>query len=386
VKTVHVVPDLSPASGGQTTAVLGLCQALIGAGLEIDLFTTSYELNRLPHALSSRIHVAPCTISRWRWAPTAARTWRPVLAQAQLAHVHGLWLHPSLAAVRLCRMLGVPYVISPCGMLEAWSLSRRAWRKRLYAALVERHTLRAAAAIHFTSDGERERSSTLGSRAPACVVPLGVASSGLEGLPPRGAFRRAAGLGAGPVILFLGRLHAKKRPDLLLEAFPDVAVEHPDAHLVLAGPGEETYVSRLRERARVLKVDHRVIFPGLLHGRAVQEAFVDADVFALPSLQENFGLAVAEAMGAGCPVVVSPNVALAGDVQKHCAGLVAAVEREPLAQALRQLLRDRDRRVAMGQNGRRLVLEKYTWESAAQQMIEVYGDLVHGSRTSTAWR
>jgi glycosyltransferase involved in cell wall biosynthesis len=271
-------------------------------------------------------------------------------------------------------------------MLDRWSLGHRAWRKWLYALLAERNTLRRAAALRFTSETEREQSKTLGSSAPHCVVPLGLPPEAWDDLPPFGAFRRAANLDGQPIVLFLGRLDSKKRPDVLLRAFAKVARDFPDAHLVLAGPGAAGYVARLRGEAWELGLGGRVAFPGLLTGRRVQEAFVDADVFVLPSLQENFALAVAEAMAAGCPVIVSRHVALAQEVERHGAGLVVDVEEEPLAKALRALLCDMDHRRSLGCNGRRLILERFTWDRVVGQIIEVYKDVLQGARTSRAWR
>jgi glycosyltransferase involved in cell wall biosynthesis len=271
-------------------------------------------------------------------------------------------------------------------MLDRWSLSERAWRKRAYMFFLERATLHGAAAFHFTSDAEHERSVTFGSKTPACVVPLGLKREVWANLPARGGARRLWGLGDVPVLLYLSRLHPKKRPDLLIDAFGAVAREFRDAVLVLAGPGEPGYVSGLRRLAAQLTLSDRVVFTGPLSGRAVQEALVDADVFVLPSLQENFALAVAEAMAARCPVVVSPHVGLAADIEKHGAGLVVEPQAEVLGDALCQLLRDAGARRAMGENGRRLVLERYTWDRAAREMAAVYEDILQGARRSRAWR
>lgn len=385
MKILHVVPDLSRESGGQSAATFGLCAGLSALGIEAEVVTTDYgTIGREPNGV--RLNLAPCVVPCWRWAPVLAQTLRPLLDRTNVIHLHGLWSYPIWAAARLARRHGVPYLVSPCGMLERWSLSQKAWRKRLYALVIERHTLYGAAAIHFTSDAERDNSEVFGSRAPGCVVPLGLPRAAWEHLPPRGGYRRRLGVGAALLVLFLGRLHRKKRPDLVIRSFAAIADEFPCAVLVVAGPGDAAYVESLRKLARALRVDHRVVFPGLLQGLAVPEALVDADVFALPSLQENFALAVAEAMAAWCPVVVSAHVALAPQIEKYGAGVVTEVETQPLAEALRQLLRDKERRLAMGQNGRRLVLEHYTLERTGRLMVEVYEDMLRGTRTSGAWR
>jgi glycosyltransferase involved in cell wall biosynthesis len=171
-----------------------------------------------------------------------------------------------------------------------------------------------------------------------------------------------------------------------MRAFSHLVHEFPDTTLVLAGPGDPHYVSTLHALTQELGIGERVIFTGLLEGRMVREAYADADLFVLPSLQENFGLAVAEAMAAGCPVVVTPEVALAHQIEGSSAGLVVKGEVDDISRAMRLLLGDETRRRTMGANGRRLVLDRFTWDRVSVQVLGVYQDIVKGTRASAAWR
>ncbi|MDE2179517.1 MAG: glycosyltransferase [candidate division NC10 bacterium] len=387
MRVLIVIPDLAPATGGPVTTVLGLAGALAVRGHAVAIATTDFGLDVLPTLNGVDFHVFPCLYASRRWSPRLCSFLRREVTRYDLVSVHTLWQFPTWAAAAACRAAGVRYVVTPHGMLEAWSLSQKAWKKQAYAAFVEGKTIRTAAALHFTAEAERVGSRTFGSRAPAYVVPLGLSRSAYEDLPAPGVFRRRfPELVEKQLILFLGRLHYKKRPDVALLAFSEVAREFPDAVLVLAGPGEARYVSDLQAEVQRLGLDGQVVFTGLLQGRAVQEALVDADIFVLPSLHENFGLAVAEAMAAGCPVVVSPEVALAPDIEKYGAGVVVDGEVDGLRHVLRQLLKDENRRHAMGQNGRQLILDQFTRDRVAQQMVEVYEDILRGTRTSSAWR
>jgi glycosyltransferase involved in cell wall biosynthesis len=387
MRVLHVVPDLASESGGPSTAAVNLCESLAELGVEVSLVTTDYRMNGRIVPSGVNLHVFHCAFSRWRWSPSLWRDLKPLLGQVQVVHLHGVWLYPIWAAAQLSRGQAIPYLIRPCGMLQSWSLSQSAWRKRTYAALFERQTIRHAAAIHFTAEIEHVESQTLASASPGCVVPLAIPRDGYQDLPPPGTFRRRyPKLEGKRLILFLGRLHYKKQPDLLLQAFSRIVPEFPEAVLVLAGPGDAQYLSLLRSKAQDLGVAERVVFTGLLQGRAIQEALVDADLFALPSLQENFGLAAAEAMAAGCPVVVTPHVALARQIQEYSAGLVTESDAEALGNAIRLLLRGEAQRHAMGRNGRQLVMDRFTWKRVATQMLEVYEDIVLGTRTSLAWR
>ena len=388
MKVLHVVPDIAPESGGQSAAAVEFCKGLAGEGVEVSLLTTDYGMDREVRLPGIDLHVVPCAFSHWRWSPAFDKTLKALLAQVQVVHLHGLWLYPIWAAGRACRTFGIPYLLRPCGMLDHWSLSQHRWRKQVYALLLERQTIRTAAALHFTTEAEQVESWTFGLTVTPCVVPLGLAKDTYEDLPPRGRFRRRfPELAQRQILLFLGRLHYKKRPDLLLQVFSELALEYPNLALVLAGPGDSRYVSDLQAHARNLNLSGRVVFTGLLQRHAVREVLVDADVFVLPSFDENFGMAVAEAMAAGCPVVVSPQVALAAIIKEYGAGLVVDSTVEDLKRALRQLLYDEERRRAMGQNGRQLILDRFTWHRVVQQIVGVYEDIIRGgTRMSSAWQ
>jgi glycosyltransferase involved in cell wall biosynthesis len=181
-------------------------------------------------------------------------------------------------------------------------------------------------------------------------------------------------------------LHQKKQPEVALGAFAAVCRGDKDATLVFVGPGDERYTARLQETARRLGIVDQVFFLGPLWGDAVQEAFRAATVFVLPSLQENFGLAVAEAMGAGCPVIVSDQVDLAPEIATARAGLVVRPTVDATAGALRAVLSDGVLRDELAKNGELLVQGRFTWGQIVANLSEVYQDVISGRRRSPAWR
>ena len=213
-------------------------------------------------------------------------------------HIHALWEEIQHRAARVARELGMPYVITPHGMLDPWSLRQSKWKKRLYLALRMRNNLNGAAAIHYTSDIERDLAAPLRLKPPTIVEPNGVDLAEFDDLPPRGTFRA-------------------KHPQLGRPA--DRAVPRPRAPEEGAGPARPRVRAGRAEgrdagdrRARTptdtpsrsarspgsTSIADRVLFTGMLRGRERIEAFVDADLFALPSYQENFGIAVVEALAA----------------------------------------------------------------------------------------
>ncbi|HEX8153940.1 MAG TPA: glycosyltransferase, partial [Thermoanaerobaculia bacterium] len=165
---------------------------------------------------------------------------------------------------------------------------------------------------------------------------------------------------------FLGRINWKKGIDALILAMRDV----PEAKLVIGGNDEENLTPKLRDLARRNGVDHRVTFRGPLHGAAKDELLAGATLFVLPSTSENFGNVVVEAMAMETPVIVTPGVGLAADVEASGAGLVAT--QVELGAAMNLLLGDPARRAEMGRRGRALVASRFTWETVAGEMEEAY--------------
>jgi glycosyltransferase involved in cell wall biosynthesis len=298
-------------------------------------------------------------------------------AGADLVHIHALWEEVQHQAARAARRLGRPYVFRPCGMLDPWSLRQRWWKKALYLRWRLRADLDGAAALHFTTEGERDLTKPLGLRAPALVEPNGIDAGDLDALPPRGTFRARHGIPPPRrVALFLGRLHPKKGLDLLLPAFARVG---GDPLLVVAGPGDEGYKARLAALAAELGIAARVVFTGLLLGRDKWSALVDADLFVLPSHQENFGVAVVEALGAGTPVLISDQVNLHGEVSAAGVGGVVPLDPDTLARELGRWLSDDPLRREAASRAGPFVRERYLWDQIARRWVGHYERLLRAT-------
>ncbi len=214
------------------------------------------------------------------------------------------------------------------------------------------------------------------------MVPNGIDWERYRTLPPRGALRTRWGLHDEPVVLFLGRLHFKKGLDLLIPAFDALRRELPDAQLVIAGPENDDYGAKVRGWVRERGLDQAVHFVGMLTGDDVVQAYVDADVFALPSYTENFGMTVAEAMACGLPVVISDQVNIHAEVAHAGAGVVTRCDAAEVANALHTLLGDVERRRTMGQAGRRLVQQRYTWPLVVEALTREYEAVIERHRVA----
>jgi glycosyltransferase involved in cell wall biosynthesis len=380
VRILHVVPTYLPAwrHGGPIYAVHGLAKALAARGHEVTVFTTDvHGSGRLDVLLATPVKMDGVTV--WYFPVTAPRRLyrSPAMGAAlarrmpvtDLVHLHSVFLWPTAAAARAAERAGVPYLLAPRGMLVGDLLRRRGWlRKRLWIELAERRTLKRAAGLHVTSALEGEEAARLGLGLPAVhVVPNGV-----EPEPPAAEADLSpavrAALARPPLLLYLGRVSWKKGLDRLIPALAQV----PNATLAVAGNDEEGYGEPLARLAREAGVAERVLFLGPVHGADKAALLRGAAALVLPSYSENFGNAVLEAMATGCPVVVTPEVGLAGVVQESGAGLVAAGDPPTLGAALRALLDDPERRAEMGRRGAETAARCFGWGVIAARMEAVY--------------
>jgi glycosyltransferase involved in cell wall biosynthesis len=303
---------------------------------------------------------------------------RARVAEFDVAHVHAVFSHACLAAGGACRAAGVPYVVRPLGSLDPWSLGRRRWGKRLLWLAAGRGLLRGAAAVHYTTEAERRGAEAGLGLARGVVIPLGVDEALLEAGPDRGAFGRGEpAVGDAPYVLALGRIHPKKGLDALIAGFREaVAGGGLDGwRLVVAGDGDPGYVAGLRRLAAAPELGGRVVFPGWLTGDRRRDAVAGAAVLALPSRQENFALAVVEALACGVPVLVSPEVGLADDVRAAGAGWIAPGAPAALRDALLAAAAGGAERARRGAAGRALVRARFTWPAVAAALLDLYARL-----------
>lgn len=392
---LQVIPSVGPLRGGPSQVVRQLAASLAKAGIESHVATTNDNAARTLD-VPLGVPVAEDGVTYWYFPrqlrfytfswPLAA--WlRANVANYDLVHIHALFSWAAIPASHWAYWKGVPYVVRPLGTLNTWGMTeRRPWLKAASFRLIESRIVTHAALMHYTSDQERIEAESLGIRTRAAVIPNPLPSVRRVGsLDPtsadptvtRGAFRRLhPQLGNRPLVLFLSRIDPKKGVDLLLRAFADVRARVDGAVLVVAGDRSSPYAKEMEALAASLGVQADVVWTGFIAGDQKAALLADADVFVLPSHSENFGIAVAEAMGAGLPVVVSDQVAIAGDVAGANAGLVVPRDASAIADAIVQLLSDAELRVAAGRNGQRLATASYSEEAVTRQLLDVYNQLV----------
>jgi glycosyltransferase involved in cell wall biosynthesis len=384
MRILQVVPTYLPATrhGGPSFAVHGLCRSLAARGHHVEVFTTSVDgpTNsavplRVPVPLDG-VHVRyfPSNVlRRLFWSPPLARALRADRAGFDVVHLHSVFLWPTWAAARWAKKAGIPYLISPRGMLVKDLIERDNWLvKSAWIRLIERKNLESASGIHVTSALEREELEQFGWQLPPITtVPNGV--DDIEGFAPDEVASEVKELTAErPFILFFGRISWKKGLDRLLNAF---ALTHL-GKLAIVGPDDEKLVPRLAQLARDLQIADRVLFlPRTVLGPDKDYLYRSANVFVLPSYSENFGNAVLEAMQRGVPVIVTPEVGAAEIVRKSEGGLVVAGDPEALGTAICRLTADPGLARSMGEAGQRHTTAHYAWAQIAASMEDLYEKL-----------
>jgi glycosyltransferase involved in cell wall biosynthesis len=382
-RILHVTPYFAPAFGygGPPRSVLGLCRALQRAGCQVAVVTTSANGRaELPAEVTARgafdgvpVVYLPRTFPKRHFRASSLRTWLDAHRNDyDLVHVHGCWNMFGWTGARWCRRAGVPYVVSPRGMLHPSSFAGDRLRKSIAYEAIERRTLGGARFVHVTSDEERTVVSALQATVPTVTVPNGVEVAEPPSSAETTAFRQRGGADASDfVLLYLGRLHPQKGLDRLLAAFRRALQAYPRVKLWLAGAGDPVYVARLRQEAHDLEQTGRLLFCGFVDGEDRRLSLASADAFVLTSYSENFGMGVAEAMAAGLPVIVSRECPW-NQIEEWGAGFHVDNTPAAVADAIGRLATDRTAARQMGHHGRENVKRTLDWNVLAPQMVAAY--------------
>lgn len=384
MRVLHVVPTYLPATryGGPIVAVHGLCAALAARGHTVEVFTTSIdgpENSAVPHGvpvLRDGVKVwyfASHRMRRLAFAPSLVRTLRHEMVGADIVHLHSVFLWPTWAAARLARKSGVPYVISPRGMLVKQLIEKRhRLIKSAWISLIEKSTLERAAAIHVTSTVEATELGKFGWRLPRVEMianGIGEVDDAVAGHPAEDIKALAH---AQPLILFFGRISWVKGLERLLRGL----AHSRRGILAIVGTDYDRLAPRLAQLAQELNIGDRVrIIPRTVLGADKAFAFAAARAFVLPSYSESFGNSVLEAMQHGLPVIVTRDVGAAEVVLAAHGGLVVEGDAAALGAAIDRLIEDPVSAQSMGEAGRRHVRRHYGWPGIAERMEGLYGSL-----------
>ena len=418
MRILQIVPSVSLVYGGPSQMVLGLSKALANQGVDVTILTTDSNgdfgqppldvpLDKPVPQDGYQVRYFRCSpFRRYKFSLDLLRWLWQHAGEFDLAHIHALFSPVSTAAATVARKQNLPYILRPLGTLDPADLQKKRRLKQVYVGLWEGANLAGAAGIHFTSEQEAKISQRFGADAPDIVIPLGVTppeyvetlhatSLRQDGLCINDIINNETKVSLStptdvpgnvstqsPILLFMSRIDPKKGLDLLIPALETLLAEGLGFHFILAGanPQDPEYERKIQQQIQASPLSSHTTITGFVEGEVKAALLQGADLFVLPSYYENFGIAVAEAMVAGTPVVISDQVHIWQEVKGAEAGWVCGCDVASLTQTLREALRDAGEQKRRGVNARDYALEHYSWDAIAQTMIEAYQQILDDGR------
>lgn len=360
MKVIQVIASLDSQASGPSYSVPRLARALVTLGVDSEVFATGGE--QVPHATNFKLQFERTPLGRLHFSSELARALSAAAKSHAILHTHGLWLMPNLyGAFAARRHPQAPVIYSPRGMLAPAALTFSKFKKELFWHLAQKKALSRATCFHATSIHEAEDIRRAGLNAPIAIIPNGIDVPYIPSKQERAPSR---------TVLHLGRLHPKKGTHKLIEAWIRIQSTFPTWTLRIVGPSEKGYVERLQQQAN--RGAARVTFEDGLYGAERLQAYCSAELFVLPTLNENFGLVVAEALAAGTPVICSKGAPWSGLHHHRCGWWIDhSVDSLELALRAAMSLSDTERSL-MGARGRSWMAAEFSWESVARSMRSVY--------------
>ena len=391
MRILHVIPTLRLRDGGPAKVLLEMCTYLNRNGHTAHIYTTDLDgdggraLDSSGETYDVEVKFFPVRAPKpFKFSPDLAAALKRDVAKFDIVHINSLYLFPSTMAAHYARRSGKPYIIRPHGTLDPYIYVRHRKKKYIYELLFERRNLSRAAAVHFTSSEEMQLAGLHGLRFKGVVVPLGVKLSHEHLVDAREKlWRWYPQTRDKKIVLYLGRLNFKKGLDILAKGFGTVGRDRKDVHLLIAGPDEDGYQRKMAMWLGAEAALEHATFAGMVLGEKKAAVLQGSDMMVLPSYAENFGNVVVEAMASGLPVIISNKVNIWREVAAAGAGSIINCDAQELSDAIVSLLGDDRARMQMGELGKLLVKERYTWDVAGEQLVALYRKILRSERIAS---
>jgi glycosyltransferase involved in cell wall biosynthesis len=390
VKSLHIVYSTDNRVGGALHAALGVAQFLTRAGHRADIAATALPTDETEYLAKIypelKVFTFPRSFpARYANSNAFAAWFREYHSEYDVVEIHSLFTCIAWRAVWICTELGKPYVVRPHGSLDPFDLQKHALLKRMVGPIVVRPLLARSRGAMLTTSLEADRMEAYGAKVRRMVhalpVVLGERSASGDSFRQRHRIPDDARL-----VLFMSRIDYKKGLEFLIPAIGELQQEFPNLWLVLAGSGENSFTIGIERLVLRCGLGAKTRWVGFISGQEKTDALAAADVFALPSLNENFGIVLIEAMNAGVPLLISDEVYIHREVSDAGAGVVCQPTMASVKSSLRSLLAGEVDLSVMGEQGRRLVQERYLPDQATKSLIATYRSILEGRESSTAYQ
>lgn len=371
MKIIHYIPSIDRTSGGVGSYMQLLAKEL-GKLCELYIVTAISD-NPLPIE-NAKVITIPSKICKFR---KMKRKWCKILNEIKpdIVHINCCWMPQSAFTQKWAQELGYKVILSPHGMLEPWIISRNYWTKKLPALLLyQKAAVVNADCIHATAESEKENLLKLGYNDKIEIVANGI---DVDSIVMKNSWERKKN------ILFLSRIHVKKGIEFLLEAVALLKEQLADYTINIAGEGDYDYIVSLKNRTKELGIEKIINFCGGVYGEMKWKLFRDADVFVLPTYSENFGIVVGEALACGTPVITTKGTPWE-ELNTELCGWWIEIGTEATKKALSDFLTlsEGELRI-MGNNGRKLIENKYSTKRIALNMFLLYSKIIKDSKPNS---
>ena len=381
MRVLHVITGLWKDTGGPSEVIPAVCVAMVDAGVDVTLATLAGDSAQSVNDAAThgvRVLKFPPTCRHTIWYSSELHRCIDQLVTAQdIVHIHGIWQFPGWAAASAARRAGVPYMITPHGSLQPARLRKSRLKKRVSAVLADRAILNQASCLHATAPDEADAFRLFGYRGPIAMIPNGITQAGPI-TPDRGemlvaGFRREFPETQGRrLLLFLSRIEPIKGATTLARSWAACAGEFPEWHLVVVGPDERSHLQEVLAILRDGDVLHRTTITGPLYGDRKTSAYLASELFVLPTISENFGLVIGEALSHRLPVITTTGAPWPGIVEHDCGWWIAPSQRELTATLREALSQPREALDARGKRGAAWITTDFTWEAESRLLLQSY--------------
>ena len=365
MKILSFVSSLDLSCGGPSRSVPMLVKGLAELGVDITLMTIRTEKMNT-HALegtTAKLKVLEPSFTRKEIAHYLMDE------KFHLIQIQSMWELSYHKVMVEARKLGIPYIVTPRGMLEPWSLSQKKWKKKLAWWLYQRHDVQKSACVFTTAKMEAEHVSELGITTCKAVIPNGIET---DAYPCKSSVE-----GVKKQVLFLSRVHVKKGIELLFEAWKRLHSDYVDWQLLVIGNGEAEYIHSLENRVESLGLKDSIKILPPVFGEAKIKVYQESALFCLPSFSENFGMVIAEAMSCGTPVITTTNCPWE-ILNETDTGWCVDLSVENLEHALREAMgMDANALYDMGQRASKFIFDNFDYRSVTRKTLRLYEMLLN---------
>lgn len=364
MKIIHFIPSIDRTAGGTTSYIQLLAKEL---GKLCELYIVTAPSEKPVKIENAQVKFIPC---KWKEKKSMKNAWNKLLHEINpdVVHINCCWLPQCAWAQSWAQKAGYKVILTPHGMLEPWIIARHYWTRKFPALLLyQKKAIEKATCLHATSESEKENLLKLGYNNRIEIIANGI---DVENIAIKKDWTRKK------QILFLSRIHVKKGINFLLEAVAELKDKLAGYTIYIAGEGEAQYINQLKEEVAQLKIESMINFCGGVYGTKKWQLFRDADVFVLPTNSENFGIAIAEALASGTPVITTKGTPWKELKTNHCGWWTEIGSKATKEALLNFLTLSEEELKIMGYNGRKLIENKYSTKKMSQDMFSLYNQIL----------